>query len=204
MLNCEDTLTPLSAAIRIQMSESQGSECWDRECKIETLSRNTSSKSDQTLVLEPCKHRKVKDVETNCACGYYVAESAWVECRCSQNTEAYHPHLLDSFRFSWHSSFQQHSHWTQDFLICVLRLFPFSEGWCPNTHFDPFKHQPFDVHDLLSSFTFTVSRGIRWCCSVSRAFVLRDQLILSPVLEDVIHHGSQSPVALQFFLQKNV
>ena len=30
--------------------------------------------------------------------------------------------MLDFFRFSWHSSFQQHSHWRQDILISALHL----------------------------------------------------------------------------------
>ena len=35
MLNFEDTLTSLSAAIRIRMSESERSESWGRESKTE-------------------------------------------------------------------------------------------------------------------------------------------------------------------------
>ena len=68
-------------------------------------------------------------------------------------------------------------------------------------------HEPFDVHDLqpllFPSPSLEAYAGAP-CCSVSRAFLLRDQWILSLVLKDVVHNGPKSWVALRFFLHRNV
>ena len=68
-------------------------------------------------------------------------------------------------------------------------------------------HESFDVHDLQSllfpSPSLEAYAGAP-CCSVSRALLLRDQRILSTVLEDVVDHGPKSWVALRFLLHKNV
>ena len=112
--------------------------------------------------------------------------------------------MIGFFRLSWQLCVCAEFPLRAGLLYLRPLPFPFSKELCSNEHVDPFEQEPFDVHDLQSLLFPSPSLEEDASAAQSRAFLLRDQMILSLFLEDVIHLGSQSSVALRFFLQKNV